>query len=161
MAKPKLELNIVCDTREQKPWSFDHIEDTYFNFNVERGTLKTADYSLKGLEDIFVIERKASSAEVAQNIMEERFEKEFKRLAEYKYKFVICEFELRDIINYPIGSGIPQKIWSSIKVSGKYIQKRITELQIDYNVPFIFAGDFAVEQAIAIFKKVSKNEQQR
>lgn len=161
MGKEKLNLDIVIDTREQTPFDFSGIEDKYFNFNSERGTLKTGDYSLKGLEDIFVIERKASSAEVAQNIMEERFEKEFKRLVEYKYKFVLCEFELRDVINYPIGSGIPQKIWGSIKVSGKYILKRITELSLDYNVPFIFAGDFAVEQAIAIFKKVHKYEQHR
>jgi hypothetical protein len=162
MAKEKLNLDIVIDTREQKPWdTFSDIEDKYYNFNIQRGTLKTGDYSLKGLEDIFVIERKASSAEIAQNIMEDRFEKEFKRLVNYKYKFVLCEFELRDIVNYPIGSGIPERIWASIKVSGKFILKRITELQLEYGVPFIFAGDFAVEQAIAIFKKVHKNEQYR
>lgn len=159
----KINLNIIIDTREQQCWDFSDqfSQDKYYSCSSERGTLKTGDYTLKGLEDILVIERKASSAEIAQNITEDRFEREFKRLAEYKHKFVICEFDMRDIMNYPIGSGIPQRAWSSIKIKGKYILKKITELQLTYGVPFIFAGDFAVEQAIAIFKKVSKDEQQR
>lgn len=163
MAKEKLNLDIIVDTREQTPWDFSDqfAQDKYYDFTANRGTLKTGDYSLKGLEDIFVIERKASSAEIAQNITEDRFEKEFQRLVNYKYKFVICEFDMRDVMNYPIGSGIPERLWAKIRISGKYILKRITELQIEYNVPFLFAGDFAVEQAITIFKKVQKSEQQR
>lgn len=158
--KSKIPLNIIVDTREQTPWEFD-IEDTYYIFSYERGTLKTADYSIKGMEDIVAIERKRSSAEIATNINEPRFRKEFERLAQYKYKFVICEFELRDILNYPIGSGIPQKIWSKIKVSGNYILKCITDLELEYGVAFKFAGDFGVEQCVSILKKVQRLEQQR
>lgn len=158
--KEKLILDIIVDTREQNPWNWD-IEDKYYEFKTTKAGLKTGDYSLRGLEDMVVIERKASTAEIAQNITEERFEKEFQRLAQYKYKYVLCEFDMRDVMNYPIGSGIPQRLWGSIKISGKYILKKITELELEYGVPFIFAGDFAVEKAIAIFKKVQKNEQQR
>lgn len=160
-SKEKLSLNVVIDTREKEGiWTFDDIEDTYYSFASERGTLKTADYSLKGMEDILAIERKRSTAELAQNINEPRFRKEFERLANYKYKFVVCEFELRDIVNYPIGSGIPQRLWDKIRVSGKYLLKCITDLELEYGVPFKFAGDFGVEQCISIFKKVHKLEQQ-
>lgn len=159
--KDKLPLNIIIDTREQIRWNFDDIEDTYYTISSEVGTLKTGDYSLRGMENILAIERKRSSAELATNINEPRFRKEFERLANYKYKFVICEFELRDILNYPIGSGIPQKVWDKIKISGKYILKCITDLELEYGVAFKFAGDFGVEQAVSIFKKVQKLEQQR
>ena len=157
----KINLDIIVDTREQIPWEWDDFlkDDKYYTSTSTRGTLKTGDYTLRGLENILTIERKRSSAEVAQNIMEPRFEKEFERLANYKYKFVICEFELRDVLNYPIGSGIPQRVWGSIKISGKYILKCITDLELKYGVPFKFAGDFGSEQCVAIFKKVHKLEQ--
>lgn len=42
---------LVVDTREQRPLCFEHLE-------AVRGTLATADYSIEGLEDAFMVERK-------------------------------------------------------------------------------------------------------
>lgn len=152
----KLDINVIVDTREKNPWAFDAVEDNYYNFNTEVATLKTGDYSIKGLENIFVIERKASTAEISMNVTEPRFEEEFKRLEPFKFKFVICEFDFRDIISFPLNSGIPKRAWGSLKVTGKFILKKITDLEMNYGVNFIYAGENSIEAAVAIMKRASK-----
>lgn len=151
-------INVIVDTREQKGWfdAFAEVEDNYFDFSPERGTLKTGDYSIKGLEDIFVIERKASTSELSRNIMEPRFEEEFKRLECFKYKFVICEFDFRDIVQFPVNSGIPKHLQKSIKISGKFLLKKIVDLEMNYGVNFIYAGENAIDVAVALMKRANK-----
>ena len=52
---------IIKDIREQTPWEF-HYEHTVAE---EIGTLKTGDYTVKGMEDKLVIERKGCIEELA------------------------------------------------------------------------------------------------
>jgi ERCC4-type nuclease len=42
---------LVIDSREQAPLAFERLESV-------RGTLRTGDYSVRGLEDLFSVERK-------------------------------------------------------------------------------------------------------
>src|SRR5688572_14128726 len=66
---------LVIDTREQTPLPFERLA-------TERGTLHTGDYSFKGGEDVFAVERKTIPDLVACCIGEnrERFCRELHRL---------------------------------------------------------------------------------
>jgi DNA excision repair protein ERCC-4 len=72
---------IVTDSREQDPLTFTKLRS-------ERGTLVTGDYSIRGLEDQFAVERKTISDLVGccMGDSRERFEKELHRLRGFRWK---------------------------------------------------------------------------
>lgn len=153
----RVPINVIVDTREKTQkidWSL--IEDNYYDFIPHEEKLDAGDYSILGLENQFTIEWKATTAEISQNILEPRFEEEFKRLAEYKHKIVLCAFDARDILNFPLNSGIPKHLWGKLKITGKFILKKIVDLELTYGVNFKFAGEHAEDIAVAIMKRVNK-----
>ena len=131
---------VIRDTREKENngWFFD---ETEFCSGTEVIGLHTGDYSIKGLEDLFIIERKASTGEFSHNTIEDRFEKELERLNSIKHAFVILEFNLSDIYLFPNNSGIPRFKWNFIKIKPQFILKRLNEFTLKYpNVKFVFVG---------------------
>tara|TARA_A100001201_G_scaffold143348_1_gene144617 strand:+ start:1516 stop:1983 length:468 start_codon:yes stop_codon:yes gene_type:complete len=147
--------NVIKDTREQKGWDFS---DSASCSGTTIGKLDTGDYSLEGYEEILSIERKGSISEFARNITEKRFERELERMVEYKYRYVILEFNMRDIMDYPHGSGIPYSKRKYIKIKGPFILKRTLELGMKYNVHILFCGAYGKEVASSIFKRVVELE---
>jgi ERCC4-type nuclease len=146
-------FTIIVDTREQKPWVFeDHV--------VANHKLDTGDYSIQGLENILCIERKRNVAEIATNITEKRFSDVLDRMKNIKYSFILLEFDLDDIMKYPIGSNIPKKLWDKIKIPPGFIIKKLTDIQIDYNINIIFCGNSSNAETIAlsIMRKINKLE---
>lgn len=92
----KKPLTAIVDTREQKPLSLEK-----HGFRVVRESLPFGDYTLKypDLSKILIIERKSLPDFIACCTRErKRFEKEILALRGYKYKFVICEFNMDDIV---------------------------------------------------------------
>jgi ERCC4-type nuclease len=118
--------------------------------------LDTGDYSLRGLENIFCIERKGSVSEFANNITEKRFKDVTDRLAHIKHAFLLLEFDLEDILIYPVGSTVPKKMWDKLRITPKFILKHINELQILYNIKVIFCGDAsnAEKMALSLMRKI-------
>lgn len=147
----KYSFNIIIDTREQKPWAFA-------GCNTINKKLDTGDYSIEGLEDLLCIERKNSVSEIANNISEARFKAEILRMNDYLYKFILLEFSLQDVLNYPIGSTVPRRLWSKIKIKPAYILKYLTELQIKHNINVVFCDnpEAANQMAFSIFKRVNE-----
>lgn len=145
----KYDYTIIVDTREQKPWEFT-------DFSTSVAKLDTGDYSIKGLEDILCIERKRSISEIAGNITEKRFEDVLTRMSEYKFPFILLEFGLDDVFNFPIGSDIPKKLWNRIKIKPQFILKNLIEMALIYNINVIYCGNKsnAEEYALAIMNKV-------
>lgn len=143
------DFTIIIDTREQQPWDFEH----YVTANKK---LDTGDYSIDGLEHILAIERKKSISEFANNITESRFKDVVQRLSNIKYSFLLLEFELDDVLIYPVGSTVPRRLWDKIKISPSFIVKHLLELQLYHNIKVIFCGDShnAAKMAEFIFKKV-------
>ena len=94
--------------------------------------LDTGDYSIEGLEDKLCIERKASVVEFANNVGHDqvRFLKEIERMKHCPYKFMIFEFSLSDLMNFPEGSSIPESDWGKLKVTNKFMLKMIMEFQL-------------------------------
>ena len=144
------DFTIIIDTREQQPWTFN-------NHTVANRKLDTGDYSIEGLENILCIERKKSASEFANNIVESRFKDVLMRMNQLKYSFILLEFDLEDLLVYPIGSTVPKRMWDKIKITPAFLLKNILELQLNYNVIVYFCGDSdnAEKMAEYILKKNS------
>lgn len=147
------DFTIIIDTREQKPWAFNHQATASHK-------LDTGDYSIEGLENLLAIERKRNVAEFANNITEKRFVDVVDRLSKMKYSFVLLEFDLEDVLKYPIGSDIPKRLWDKLRVSPSFILKNILDLQIYHNIKVIFCGNpsNAEKLALSIMNRIVKTE---
>lgn len=142
-------FTIIVDTREQQPWEFGlHV--------TAKKKLDTGDYSIQGLESILAIERKKSVSEIANNITESRFKNVLERMSQIRYPFMLFEFDLDDIYNFPIGSDIPKKLWDKLRISPKYLLKYLTELQLNYGIHILYCGcaENAEKMAVSIMKRV-------
>ena len=75
MTKEKKTFTIIQDTREKKPWTFSATGSVR---DVKVVKLDTGDYSIEGMEDSFMIERKSSVDELFMNlgVQWKRFERE-------------------------------------------------------------------------------------
>ncbi len=136
-------FTIVVDTREQQPWLFE-------GYATAHRKLDTGDYAIEGLEDILCIERKKDIAEIANNMVEDRFKDVIERMSKYKHSFLLIECEYDQLSNYPVGSGIPEKLWKNIKIKPDFILKFLMELIINNNIHIIFCGSPASSQKIAL-----------
>jgi ERCC4-type nuclease len=144
-------FTVIVDTREQQPWMFDD------HYAVAHRKLDTGDYSIEGLEHLLCIERKKSASEFANNIVESRFQDVVMRMSQYKYSFLLLEFNLEDLLIYPIGSTVPKKMWSKIRISPAFLLKNILELQLNHNIKVHFCGKASNARQMAehIMKKVN------
>lgn len=118
------DLVAIIDTREQAPLDLSPMR-------VERGTLSTADYSLKGLEGIIAIERKSLQDLIGcVGVERERFERELARLRAYPCRAVVVE-----------------ATWSELQAGGW--RSKVTPASavgsvlawISEGIPFLFVGN--------------------
>jgi ERCC4-type nuclease len=150
------DFTIIVDTREQQPWIFD-------NYTVANRKLDTGDYSIEGLEDLLCIERKKSVSEFANNIVESRFKDVVMRMSQLKYSFLLLEFDLKDVLIYPVGSTVPKKMWDKIKISPAFLIKNLLDLELNHNIKVIYCGNSSNAEKMAehILKKVHYIEKLR
>lgn len=118
--------------------------------------LKTGDYSLVGMEEFFTIERKRDTGEFSKNIIESRFTRELQRLDQIPQAYMILEFTWDDIESFPHNSGIPSKYWNSLRITSKFMFKRLIEIMSDYNIQVILAGNKGPEIADRIFRRMNE-----
>lgn len=143
------DYTIIVDTREQQPWEFSH-------YTTATKKLDTGDYSIEGLENIIAIERKKNVSEVANNIVEPRFKDVLDRLKNVKYPFILLEFNLKDVLIYPIGSTVPKHMWDKLKISSTFILKHITDWELEHNIKVFFCGSPTNAERLAtyLFNKI-------
>lgn len=149
MSCPK--YTIIIDSREQQPWEF-RASTRCAGTVVEK--LDEGDYSLRGCESVFRIERKASTAEIAMNLNEKRFLRVLERLDNIQHAFVVCEFTLADLLAFPANSGIPRSKWRHLRVTAPFLLRRIQELELNYRARWVFAGEQARDYAMGLFKRI-------
>ena len=134
-----LGCTVIADTREQHPWKFPI---------VESGTLKTGDYSVAGLEDVAVIERKSLSDAWSScgsgrgskfATSRARFRREFERMADMKMACVIVEGSMGQLATQPERSMV-----DPATVIGTY-----RSWWVKYGVPCWFADNRAMAQRFA------------
>ena len=158
MAKSKIpNYTVIKDTREQNGWHFSEYDKCS---GMEIDTLHTGDYTLKGFDDLVCIERKASTAEIAMNLGKKKrpFQAEMERMRDYPFSFLVCEFDIDDLLAFPENSKVPQRARQYVKVTGKYLLKCLIEFQIWYDTKILFCGSknnaFLVTNSI--FKRLNE-----
>jgi ERCC4-type nuclease len=135
---------VIKDSREQDGYTFERFNGRYHQCDgmVVR-KLDTGDYSLEGLEDKVCIERKARVSELAINLGKDkrRFMDEIERMKVFPFKFLILEFTLEDVMDFPERSDIPEEKWNSIVITNKYMLKMLIEFQMYDDIHVIFCGN--------------------
>lgn len=136
------EITLVVDNREPKEGGWI----PFLSLPYIRGTVKTGDLSIAGLEDKIAIERKTLSDLITcLSHQRSRFEEELRRSQGLDFFCVIIESNLADVAagNYRSGM-IPSSAWESIAA-----------LSTRYKVPFIFAGtaEMAAKYAESLLQK--------
>ncbi|NBX73233.1 MAG: hypothetical protein EBQ89_02925 [Alphaproteobacteria bacterium] len=143
------DFTIIIDTREQQPWSFE-------DYVVANKKLDTGDYSIEGLQDVFAIERKKSINEIANNIIEPRFKDVVHRMSQLKYSFFLLEFSMNDVLNYPVGSNLPKRMWDKVRITPAFIMKNILDWQLKYDIKVLFCNNASNAEKVAeyIIKRI-------
>ncbi|OYR58486.1 ERCC4 domain-containing protein [Halorubrum halodurans] len=82
---------ILIDDREKRPWKFPGVE-------TEEARLETGDYSIKGFEDRFAVERKSLN-DLATSVGSDRdrFEAEIQRAQDFDEFAVVVEASREDV----------------------------------------------------------------
>jgi hypothetical protein len=146
---------VIQDTREKNGWNFD-IYDSCIG-TLTKG-LKTGDYTIEGREDFLIIERKATTAELALNLGKKRiqFEAELERMTAFRHAYIVCEFSESRLMQFPKGSTIPRRRWRYLRMNGKFMRRKMHEYEEKYGVEIIFCEDrhSAEEKAVEIFEDI-------
>jgi len=145
---------ILKDTREKNGWDFEGQDITVANRKLDTG-----DYTVEGIEEEFVIERKATVAEIAQNITTKWFKEEVKRMAGFRHAFFIFEFSWRDIEIFPVNSTIPSHLWKKIRISNRFLISCINTYRLKYGIQCITADrpEYAESVAFDLMKRYYEN----
>jgi hypothetical protein len=131
---------VIKDTREQSGYYFSKYGTCA---GMVEQKLDTGDYAIQGMEDKCCIERKGSVEELAINLGQKKhaFLNEIDRMKPFPHKFLVLEFTLEDLVNFPDNTRIPEKQKSSIKITGKYMLKCLMEFQLHDDVHILFCGN--------------------
>jgi ERCC4-type nuclease len=158
MAKKRIpNFTVIKDTREQEGYHFSKYDKC--EGMIER-KLDTGDYSIEGLEEKICVERKASPEELATNLGQKKhaFMNEIERMKPFRHKFILLEFSLQDLVDFPEGSRIPESQKAKVKISGKYMLKMLMEFQIKDNIHVVFCGNKynAFLTLMSLFKRINE-----
>lgn len=149
--------SVVRDTREKSEQGWFFFESD-FCAGMQTEKLDVGDYTLKGFEDIFTVERKGSVTEYASNISKEikRFKRELVRGAHLKHIWLVLEFHIDSLINYPKIPEVPRHVANQIRFKGYAALSKTLELQITYpNLHIMFVGpEKGINVAGSIFKRM-------
>lgn len=120
-------INIVIDTREQQPYTFDPER-----FETVRRALPAGDYSLVGSETRVAVERKSMPDFVSTVIRaRKRFHAELRKMAGCEFACVVVEGALRDVLEGSYGTGAHPNAVFGAAIS----------ICVDWGVPVYFCGD--------------------
>ena len=124
-------MEIVIDTREQRPYSF--------KTDTVTGTLQIGDYSINGLQDHIAIERKELNDLIGCLTKgRDRFERELFRAKALDYFALVIECSLSDLINGNYRSNMNPK--SAIQ--------SLLAFSVRYRLPIFFCEDRKYSQRI-------------
>lgn len=136
----------ITDTREVYAWN---LYDPSILGN-ETIKLDTGDYSIRGLEDKFTIDRKMTVSEIAQNINQKRFYRELERMKSIPLSYILLECSLEDIQGFPQTANLPPKVKNKIRTNGNYILKKIEQMKEEYGVLVYYCINRQIAEDIAI-----------
>lgn len=134
--EPVIKPVVIRDTREKRGYRFT--ASKYFGGTVTE-KLDAGDYSIKGLEEYIIIERKESMDELCKNLGKERarFMRELDRMAHVQHKILIIE---------DYASAIFKRRFSHVK--GSALLGSLASLMLKHDVQVIFAGTEKIAKEI-------------
>ena len=135
-------MKVIRDTREKQGWDFIF----YDNIDIVDQKLDCGDYTTENLKDIIVIERKATAAEIANNLgkltARARFYREFERMESLQKAYIVCEFSESDVYEYPKNSGISEAKLKKVRMNGKRLRRLMSNIESDCeNIEVVFCGN--------------------
>jgi len=128
---------IVVDTREQTPLVFSNLASV-------TGTLQSGDYSIRGLENSFAVERKSIPDLVSCCTGEnrERFERELHRLRGFRFKRLLIVGTRAEVEQHRYRSNLAPKV----------VMGSLAAWEIRFDVPVVWA---APHEAAALIEQWS------
>jgi ERCC4-type nuclease len=105
---------ILVDTREQNPFDFSRFEGWFAG--IEKRALKLGDYSVAGLEDHGVVERK-DLADLVHSLTTERsvFVNRLRLMSRYSHRLLVITASLSEVKSpYTGAGGSPNRITQSL-----------------------------------------------
>ena len=70
-------------------------------------------------------------------------------MAQLKYSFLLLEFDIKDVLNYPIGSDLPKRLWDKVKISPAFLMKNVLDWEMNHNIKVIFCGSAGNAEQVA------------
>lgn len=138
----------ICDTREQRPWSFSEDVD------VIRKGLPVGDYSCEGFETRIALERKSIEDAVRSVTWDRaRFFRELEKLSKYDFREIVLECEMADVANHAYESmAHPSSILGSFD-----------SIALHFKIPVFYAGspEMAAKHAESILTKWWEREHKK
>ena len=132
---------VVVDTREQNPFDFARFEGWFEG--IENKALKLGDYSVAGLEDLCVVERK-DLPDLVHSLTVERsvFVNRLKLMSAYPYRLLVITTALGQIKSpYPYSTANPNRVFQSL-----------VALLAGLNLPFLCTDTHELgEEAVASY----------
>jgi hypothetical protein len=134
-------MKIIRDTRERNGWDFAFYE----GIELDSRKLDSGDYTTELLEDIVVIERKATATELANNLgkrtAKARFYREFERMKPLSKAYIVCEFPESNVYEFPKNSGLPKAQMAKVRITGNYLRKLLNDIRDDFeNIEIVFCN---------------------
>ena len=62
-------------------------------------------------------------------------------MKDFRFSFLVCEFDMDDIITFPENSGIPEELQHEVKLTGRYMLRALLEFQVWYDTKILFCGN--------------------
>lgn len=126
MAKAVVRIPVVVDNREKREWEF-----APEFFTTERATLRTGDYTVRGLEDVLCLERK-NLGDAVQTFIHDwtRFRKALYRLAAFDCAAIIVEADISDVLEHRYES----------EASPQSVIGRAHSIFLDHGLPVLWWG---------------------
>lgn len=126
---------IVIDTREQKPlW----LPKPPKGLVLTRGTLKNGDYSIRGFEDVFAIERKDTDLFAYLTREREKTKEKLIRLSDYEFKALVIEFQEEELYMPHLFTDISPEV----------IRQSLVSFEIKYGLHIFYGDKRAIERKV-------------
>ena len=140
----------LVDTREQDPLPLLDNHPNWFS-DEKRATLKTGDYTVEGMEELLVLERKSLPDLIACTVSDRRrFLANCERLAAFRWKAILVEATYEDIKRGPEAFDIPSDVHPNA-VTGT-----LDAIEAKFGIPVIYTStikDLATERAASWLSK--------
>lgn len=150
---PCVVLRDVREVGKPKAWDFP---SSSFCAGVSDVTLMTGDYTIRGFEEYVSIERKGDVNDFVNSMATKRFKEELSRMSDVAHAFVVLEFPMEDLENWPMSSGKNPWIQKKLPFQTRgAATSAYLELKLGYPyVDFTFAGSCGRKLAGSIFRRV-------